>query len=83
MEQEHNGYFKVGDYIEISGKPIGIVIYADEKEFHINKILSTHDSLIPDINVYSNDASDYENKYWIHRGEAPIEYTRIEPQRLY
>lgn len=83
MEQEHNGYFKVGDYIEKSGRPIGIVIYADEKEFHINEILSTHDYLIPDIYVYSNDASHYEGKYWIQKGKAPIEYTKIEPKIFY
>lgn len=80
--KEHNGFFKTGDYIEVSGIPIGIVINANAYQFQMKEILSTHDVLLPDIKVYLNDKSHYKDKYWLHAGTSPIEYRELEPVPL-
>lgn len=64
----HNGYFKTGDYVEISGEPDGIVEFSDEKVFGIRIFKNRKGTeLTPFIRLYSNDPEHYKNSYWIKR----------------
>lgn len=81
---EHDGFFKVGDCIEIAGTKAGIVTQANDNIFWMNKIIQ---STFPELHVssdqtaYSNEAAHYEDKYWIRKTAAPKEYKflRVKP----
>ena len=83
MEQEHSGYFKVGDYIETSGKPEGIVVEANADTFMLRPFRDRgKEGKLPKLGnfcvIYSNDVEQYKNKYWIKvmPKETPFEYTQ-------
>lgn len=83
MEQEHNGYFKVGDHIETSGKPEGVVIEANSETFMLRPFRYRHtdgrELLLENICVIrSNDPKHYLNKYWIKvmPKDESFEFTR-------
>lgn len=67
------GYFSEGDYIEVSGKLRGLVVHADSKEFHLQRTesLPSDDYLTNQIEVYSNEPSEYVDKYWIKKLKQP------------
>lgn len=79
----HNGFFKVGDYVEISGKPEGIIVFADGETFGIRPIrgrsMEGVVTLEPFIRLYSNDAKHYQESYWIRvkHDKPPFEYKEL------
>ena len=81
----HNGYFKVGDCIEIAGTKAGIVTKADDTVFWMNTIIqSTFTDLIisADQIAYSNEAAYYEDKYWVRKTTAPTDYKFMDVSPL-
>lgn len=83
MEQEHSGYFKVGDHIETSGKPEGVVIEANSETFMLRPFRYRHTDgrklLLENICVIrSNDPKHYLSKYWIKvmPKDESFEFTR-------
>lgn len=71
--EEHNGFFKVGDCIEISGSVFGLVVSADSETVGVRKIVHTGTGplIVNEIKLYRNGAEDYSDKYWIRTIPAP------------
>lgn len=73
------GYFKEGEFIELSGNIYGKVVYADENVFACQRIHQSPGAgaiLTDEVKIYSNKSKCYENRYWIRKTE-PL--TNFEP----
>ncbi|WP_420720630.1 hypothetical protein [Enterococcus faecalis] len=80
MPEKNIGFFKEGDIIEISGKPEGIVIYADSETFMLQPFKSRgNKGRLPVLGaftlIYSNDVKHYKDCYWV---KAMSEKTKFE-----
>jgi hypothetical protein len=79
MEQEHNGYFKVGDGIEISGQFFGIVKIVDGDLMWIHKKINSsfpETIIIQDLEVYKNETEHfYKDKYWTKKCSIPSDFS--------
>lgn len=77
----HNGFFKEGDCIEISGQLVGIVTRANDQIFWISRFKQSSGFGLfrsTDESAYSNEAGHYHGKYWIRKVAAPKEYKLLD-----
>ncbi|EUJ53832.1 hypothetical protein [Listeria fleischmannii] len=64
----------------MSGRFIGIVMMADAEKFGVSRLVPSDGGylLCPDISMYSNKSKDYQDKYWISKIPAPLEYKEMK-----
>ena len=77
MNKQHNGHFKKGDCIGISGKHLFLVMEATEKALWVSRFVEKDNGQIylhPDRYCYSNKPEDYAGKYWISKVSGPDDY---------
>lgn len=90
MNKQHNGHFKTGDCIGISGKHLFLVMEANENAMWVSRFVeksfAEKDSeqiyLHPDRYCYSNKPGDYAGKYWISKVSGPEYYKEYKLLRF-